>query len=212
MNSVTPKLTAQQLMFCREYVATIDLDGTKAAIRAGYKKTSAMFQASRLLRKDNIKAEIKRLMEKRIERVDITADMVAQRLYKLAFYDVRNLFDQNGNLIPIKSLDDATAPAVIGVKVTPGRRKRGRQVSRRVESIKLANPKDSLELLGRHLGMFKDVVKIERDEFAGKTPEELEYYATHDGQWPTTNRGAGEVGEGAQAGDGAKIGERDPAE
>lgn len=204
MENTTPKLTAQQLMFCREYIATTDLDGTKAALRAGYKKTSAMFQASRLLRKDSIKSEIKRLMEKRIERVDITADMVAQRLYRLAFYDVRNLFDQNGNLIPIKSLDDATAPAVIGVKVTPGRRKRGGQVSRQVESIKLANPKDSLELLGRHLGMFKDVLKVEEDEFEGKSPEELRYYAEHNGEWP--NRPGGD-GEASQASESDKAGE-----
>src|ERR1017187_4823807 len=101
MKNTTPKLTAQQLMFCREYVATIALDGTKAAIRAGYKKSSARFQASHLLTKDNIKAEINRLKEKRCERVDVTADMVIQELRKLSFYDVRRLYDSQGGMIPV---------------------------------------------------------------------------------------------------------------
>src|SRR5208282_1919071 len=117
----------------------------------------------------NIKEEIKRLMQDRIQRVQITGDIVLERLYKLGFYDVRKLFDKNGNMVPIRELDDETAAAVIGFKAAPSRRIRGRKVSGRLQSVRLANPKDSLELLGRHLGLFKDRLVIEKDEFDGKS-------------------------------------------
>jgi len=57
------KLTAKQQRFCDEYL--IDMDGTKAAIRAGYSKKTAAVIASENLRKPNIKEYIeKRMAEK----------------------------------------------------------------------------------------------------------------------------------------------------
>lgn len=50
------KLTGKQEKFCREYV--IDLNGTRAAIRAGYSPDSARQIASRLLTKDNILSRV----------------------------------------------------------------------------------------------------------------------------------------------------------
>lgn len=194
-----PKLTAQQLMFCREYVATKDLDATRAAFAAGYSKHTAYVQGSRLLRKVPIMAEIARLMEQRTKRVDVTADMVIQELRKLAFHDVRRFYDGAGRMIPINQLGDDIAPAVIGINVSPPRRRKGRQVQGCIKSIRLVNKKDTLELLGRHLGMFKDNLVIEdrRKEFQGKTADELDYFAIH-GVWPertTANAGAdGTVG------------------
>jgi len=41
------RLTDKQELFCREYL--IDLNATQAAIRAGYKESSAQEQSSRLL-------------------------------------------------------------------------------------------------------------------------------------------------------------------
>lgn len=50
------KLTGKQEKFCREYV--IDLNGTQAAIRAGYSPDSARSIASKLLTKDNIRSRV----------------------------------------------------------------------------------------------------------------------------------------------------------
>ena len=43
------KLTAKQQRFCEEYM--VDLNGTQAAIRAGYSKKTAMQQSYQLLDK-----------------------------------------------------------------------------------------------------------------------------------------------------------------
>jgi phage terminase small subunit len=47
------KLTAKQEMFCREYL--IDLNGTQAAIRAGYSENAANEIAAENLAKPSIK-------------------------------------------------------------------------------------------------------------------------------------------------------------
>ena len=49
-------LVPRQKMFCAEYL--IDKNGTQAAIRAGYSKSTAAEQSSRLLRNVKIKEEI----------------------------------------------------------------------------------------------------------------------------------------------------------
>jgi len=136
MTSAAQTLTAQQLMFCREYVATKDLGATKAAIAAGYSKHTAYVQGSRLLRKVPIKAEIARLIEQRTNRVDVTADMLIQELRKLAFYDIRRFYDGAGGMIPINQLGDDIAPAVVGINVSPPRRRKGYQVQGSIKSIR----------------------------------------------------------------------------
>ncbi|HSP41826.1 MAG TPA: terminase small subunit, partial [Luteolibacter sp.] len=54
-------LSAKQAAFCREYL--VDLNGTQAAIRAGYSEKTARSQAGRLLTKVDIEEEIARLVE-----------------------------------------------------------------------------------------------------------------------------------------------------
>ena len=67
-------LNEKQKQFCEEYI--IDLNGTQAAIRAGYSKKTANEQASRLLAKVNVQTYLKQLIEKRNERTKITQDEV----------------------------------------------------------------------------------------------------------------------------------------
>jgi len=67
-------LTPKQEAFCREYL--VDLNGTQAAIRAGYSPKTANEQAAQLLAKLNIQEYVQSLMDARAERTDITADYV----------------------------------------------------------------------------------------------------------------------------------------
>jgi phage terminase small subunit len=53
---VDKKLTLKQEMFCREYL--VDLNGTQAAIRAGYSEDTAKEIASQNLTKLNIKKKL----------------------------------------------------------------------------------------------------------------------------------------------------------
>ncbi|MBL0318572.1 MAG: terminase small subunit [Alphaproteobacteria bacterium] len=73
-----PKLTPKQLCFCHEYM--VDLNGTKAAMRAGYSRKTANEQAARLLANVSIVGIIDILIIERIERIQITSDDVMRRL------------------------------------------------------------------------------------------------------------------------------------
>lgn len=70
MSNLTPK----QRRFVEEYLK--DLNGTQAAIRAGYSAKTANEQSSQLLAKLNVKEAVQLRMDKRSKRVEITADYV----------------------------------------------------------------------------------------------------------------------------------------
>lgn len=75
--------TRRREVFCREYM--IDLNGKKAAIRAGFSERTATSQASRLLADVNVLARIRELQEERSAKLSISSDMVLRNL--LLIYD-----------------------------------------------------------------------------------------------------------------------------
>ena len=68
------ELSPKQRLFIKEYL--IDLNGTQAAIRAGYSAKTANEQASRLLANVNIAKLVQDAMDKRAEKLEISADYV----------------------------------------------------------------------------------------------------------------------------------------
>jgi phage terminase small subunit len=68
------QLNPKQLRFVDEYL--IDLNGTQAAIRAGYSQKTANEQAARLLANVSLQAAIQEKMQERSKRTEITADYV----------------------------------------------------------------------------------------------------------------------------------------
>ncbi len=75
-------LTPKQAKFVIEYL--IDLNGTQAAIRAGYSEDTATEIASENLTKPNIKSAIQEQMDARASRTLITADWVLERMKEVA--------------------------------------------------------------------------------------------------------------------------------
>ncbi len=71
---LTKQLSDKQDMFCREYL--VDLNGTQAAIRAGYSAHTANEQAARMLAQVSIKQRIQGLMNDRVERLNVNSDYV----------------------------------------------------------------------------------------------------------------------------------------
>ena len=71
-------MTPKQQRFVQEYI--VDLNGTQAAIRAGYSEHTAQEQSSRLLSKAMISDAVKEAMAKKALRLEITADKVLRDL------------------------------------------------------------------------------------------------------------------------------------
>lgn len=72
------KLTPKQAMFVQEYL--VDLNGTQAAIRAGYSAHTAEAQASRLLSNVKVANAVQRAMAERSQRVEIDQDYVLKTI------------------------------------------------------------------------------------------------------------------------------------
>ena len=157
------KLTPRQQMFCREYV--IDLNATQAAIRAGYSAKTADVAGPRLLGNVRVAELIQTLMDKRSERVGITADAVLAEIAKMAFANMQDYTSVEGDSIrPNMSRVTRDQMAAIQEFTVDVRREKGSDgsVGDEIEKLrfKLADKKASLELLGRHLKLFTDKVEL----------------------------------------------------
>ena len=155
------KLNERQKRFCAEYV--IDLNATQAAIRSGYSKKTARAIGQRLLTHVYINKEISRLKSKVSDKLDISAEKVLSELYKSAFFDIAEIFDANGNLLPIKEMPEYARRAIAGIKVRKiqsGKDDSGKTVYDDLIEVKINDKIRSLEKLGEHLKLFTQNVNI----------------------------------------------------
>jgi len=151
-------LTPKQSLFVQEYL--IDLNATQAAIRAGYSEKTAYAIGEQNLKKLEIANSIKEALEKRSARTEITQDRVLKEYARLAFLDVRKLYDDNGNLLHVTDLDDDTAAAIAGLEIAreggPARKNNDEDSSPTyIHKYKLADKRGALDSVARHLGMFE---------------------------------------------------------
>lgn len=148
-------LTSKQERFVAEYL--VDLNATQAAIRAGYSEKTAYAIGQQNLKKLEIQTAIQKAIKKRARRVEITQDRVLQEYARLAFYDPRKLFDEDGKPKDISSLDDDTAAALAGLDVMEEYEGTGenRQFIGYTKKYKLANKLGALDSVAKHLGMFE---------------------------------------------------------
>lgn len=174
-------MTEKQKRFCNEYL--IDLNATQAAIRAGYKKQYANKFVYKILNNPNVKEYLEKRMKDREERTEITQDDVVREIAAIAFSNPSDFFkvvdrpitaggvpvrDDDGNIKTYKdvefvntdNLSPANKKAIASIK----------QGSNGLE-VKLNDKLKALELLGRHLGMFKDKVEIKEDPNKAKEME-----------------------------------------
>lgn len=144
-------MTKKQKLFCDEYL--IDLNATQAAIRAGYSPETAGSIGNENLKKPEIRAHIDRAMAERSRRTGVNADRVVQELAKIAFVNASDVIDPETATIKEDALPEDTA-AIQSVKVkTFGEDGLERE-------IRMADKLKALELLGKHIGMFRERISV----------------------------------------------------
>lgn len=155
-------MNPKQERFCREYV--IDLNGTQAAIRAGYSKKTAGQQAEQLLKILEIKKKVKELQKEIQDRTEITADMVVKELAKVGFANIQDYIGSGNSIEDISTLKENKAAAVESIKIVESEWGTGDRAGRKTSTtFKLHDKISALEKLGRHLGIFeKDNAQRER--------------------------------------------------
>ncbi len=148
------KLTDKQDRFVEEYL--IDLNATQAAIRAGYSPQTAMEQGYQLLRKTSVQDAIAQSMAERSKRTGVNQDRVVLELAKIAFVKITDVVNGECEIKDDASEEDLACIESMKVKQVPT--KFGNMGIER--EVKLSPKMKALELLGKHLGMWKDKVDI----------------------------------------------------
>lgn len=146
----TPKLRGlneKQKRFCLEYLK--DLNGTQAAIRAGYSKGAnsdvAGSCAGMLLQRPHIQAFLSKQIAKRNARTEVTAERVVLELARLAFVDLRNFLTFDNTGVRLKSSSEISPDDAATLK----------EISQGPNGIKvkLFSKERALDLLARHTGV-----------------------------------------------------------
>lgn len=153
------RLTEKQQRFCEEYL--IDLNATQAAIRAGYSPRTANEQGARLLANVSISKAIAQAMAERSRRTGVSADRVVRELARIAFANAGDLIDASDATLKSDAVPDDLA-AIQSIKV----KDLGDLGVER--EIRLADKLKALELLGRHLGIFHDKLRLDGRLDTGK--------------------------------------------
>lgn len=146
-------------MFCRYYVSN-GHNATRAAISAGYSKNTAREIARENLTKPYIKAFIDKLEEPVIKKLNIDENWVLTKLKNFSEANILDYFEINDDgdikLKDLTKLPDNKIESIESIEQNDkGRIK-----------IKLVDKRASVTHIGKHFGMFKDVVdaNIHSDE------------------------------------------------
>lgn len=156
--STAKGLTPKQARFVAEYL--VDLNGTQAAIRAGYSKRTAQEQSSDLLSKPIIAQAVARGKARQLEAAELSATRVLEEYRRLAFVDVRSFFDERGNLKPIGQLTEEQGSALASLEVIIKNAKAGDGIVDEVHKIKLWDKTRALESLAKHFGLLIERLEV----------------------------------------------------
>ena len=151
-------MNRKQTRFCEEYL--IDLNATQAAIRAGYSPDTAGAIGAENLKKPQIQKAIAKAMAARSRRTGVNAERVVMELAKIAFVNAADVIADDATLKSNATPEDLAAVQSVKVKSF------GEDGVER--EIKLADKIKALELLGRHLGMFDDRLRLDGKLDTGK--------------------------------------------
>lgn len=141
-------LTKKKIIFCNEYV--IDYNGKQAAIRAGYKESNAASQASRLLSDSEILEYIKVLQKHLVDSSCLTEEKVINHL--------QDVLERCLSAKPVMEWDYSEHEMVETGDWT----------------FDSKGALEAIKLLGQHLGMFSNKIKISTD--SDDTLKEMKEY------------------------------------
>lgn len=169
-------LSTQQQLFVAEYLK--DLNATQAAIRAGYSEKTAYSQGQRLLKHVEVAAALTAAQQARSERTKIDADWVLTRLAEEATADLADLYDDDGNLKPVKEWPLIWRQGLVaGIDVEELFEGRGedRKQTGVVRKLRQSDRIKRIELIGKHVGVqaFKESVEHTGKNGAPLIPEDV---------------------------------------
>ena len=160
------QITDRMKKFVDEYL--IDFNATQAAIRAGYSPDTANEQGSQLLARPDIRELVAEGQKEVMERTQTFQDNAVAELKIVGFSDLADFLTvKDGGIVEQKSFDQLTKEQTKCIKkikqtVRTSHSSDGSILHQTATlEIELHDKLKALELLGRHLGMFNDSLRLE---------------------------------------------------
>lgn len=187
-------MTDKQIIFANEYL--IDLNGTRA-YKEAYphvkNDNTAAAAATRLMNNPEVKDYIDNRIKDRLERIEVTQDDVIQELAAIAFANGSDYAKVVTKPVMIQTSEGDYVPALdsegnqmyyqaVEIEETEELTKRqikaisGIKQGKNGIELTTYDKVKALELLGKHLGIFKDKVEVSgniNNPFEGLTTEQL---------------------------------------
>jgi len=152
-------LNPKQKRFVDEYL--LEPNATKAAISAGYSQDTAYSIGQRLLKHVEVNALLTAKQAKLANRYEVSQDRIIAELARIGFSTPMDFMTVNEDGLPtidMSGIDDDTAKALAEVSIEEFMTKDG--MGKRVK-FKLHDKIAALNLLGKHLGMFKEQINVD---------------------------------------------------
>lgn len=155
-------LLPKQAKFVAEYL--ISGNATQAALAAGYSPKTAHVIGQENLKKPVIASllqakntEIAARQDERLAAMELTKERVQREIARIAFFDARKMFAQDGTPLAITELDDDTAACIVGLDVLEEWVGHGedRVLVGHVKKYKIANKNVALDQASKILGMYE---------------------------------------------------------
>ncbi len=143
------KLTAKRLRFIEEYL--IDCDATKAAKRAGFSEKTAHQTGYELLRVPEVAEKIAERQKYISGLADVSTVEVVRQLARMAFFNPKDMFDEDGDPLPIHKLPDDAALVIQGFKT----RKEAGGDPATITEYKMSDRNSAADKLMKHLGGYE---------------------------------------------------------
>ena len=141
----TRKLTDQQKLFIAKY--NEHLNATEAAREAGYANPGP--RGCKLLKDRRIATLIAETVAAKIEKAGLSAERVLEEIRRLAFFDIRRLYDASGKLKAIKDLSDDEAAALVSIDMVREHANAGDDHLETVIRVRLHDKIRALDMLAK---------------------------------------------------------------
>lgn len=147
-------------IFAEVYAKT--WNATKAAIAAGYPAKRASIKGSTLSRREDVQRYVDSLAKRQFTDDSLTGPRVLEELRRIAFADIRTLYDEEGRLKPLKDWDAEQGAAIQQCEVVSGNLDKGDGKRDRLTKLKTWDKVKALELLAKHFSL-----TVEKTEITG---------------------------------------------
>ena len=126
-----------------------------AATEAGFPSGT---DARAILMRREVGLRLKEIWGLAMDNVGLTPDVVMQQLRNFAFPDVRRLYDEKGDFLPVHELDDETAATITAIDVETRMERVGANEFTPVKTTKIrrVDPMPALGILAKHFKIVGD--------------------------------------------------------